>query len=299
MKQQQQQFIFKMATTTQAQSTMTQQDIGSLASQICKLSDAGREAVLRKLTSTSEADKVARISAEIKEISPKELKELRRLVERSRRVPKDPNRPKGASGPYIFFSTQEVSRLKSEDDSLSHKDATRLAGSRWKALTEEEKEPFRQKAAEDKARFEREMANYTPSEEYVDDRKTKKRRKPEGAPKGACNAYIFFSVDKRKELVAGGMTEKQAISEAGKQWKAMTAEQRRPFNEKAAADKARYERENAAFKGEPAPSATKKSKTASAPTSSTPSKTSTSTTTSTTSGKGKGKEAPKKTTGKK
>ena len=246
-----------MATTTMTQ----KKNMSSLANQIANLSQAGREEVLRKLTSTSEADKLAEISAQVKDISPKELKALRKMVEANarRRVKKDPNRPKGASGPYIFFSTQEVVKLKSEDDGLSHKDATRLAGAHWKALTEEQKEPFRQQAAEDKTRYEREMSNYTPSEEFVDTR-AKKRRKPEGAPKGPCNAYIFFSVEKRKELVSGGMTEKQAISEAGNLWRGMSEEQRRPFQDKALEDKARYERENVEFKGEPAPSAATKSK---------------------------------------
>ncbi|KAJ0397691.1 hypothetical protein P43SY_002397 [Pythium insidiosum] len=69
-----------------------------------------------------------------------------------------------------------------------------------------------------------------------------RRKKDKNAPKRALSAFMFFSNDIR-ETVKREMPELeflQVSSEIGRRWKQTTAEDRRPYEELAAADKKRY-----------------------------------------------------------
>ena len=99
----------------------------------------------------------------------------------------------------------------------------------------------------------------------------KKRKKEEGEPKGVRTSYLFFCEDMREEIdtvnadrrfefefesreVVGdwelwrgqahptlGLTERAKI--VGEKWKSLSEEQKQPYNDKAAADKERFQKE--------------------------------------------------------
>lgn len=109
---------------------------------------------------------------------------------------KDPNKPKGKRNPYSLFLQQEREAMKkleadaielnAEDENPSNfLEFSKACAEKWKALREEEKQPYKEAAEKDKIRYQNEMANYTPPE--VRGSKTRRGKKPKdkNRPKGA------------------------------------------------------------------------------------------------------------------
>ncbi|KAJ8654232.1 hypothetical protein O0I10_010054 [Lichtheimia ornata] len=78
-----------------------------------------------------------------------------------------------------------------------------------------------------------------------------KKRKDPNAPKRGRSAYMFFSQEQRSTI-------KEENPDAsfgdigrllGQKWKGLTDEEKKPYNDKAAADKQRYEEEKAMMSG--------------------------------------------------
>ncbi|KAA8646267.1 hypothetical protein EYZ11_000624 [Aspergillus tanneri] len=84
-------------------------------------------------------------------------------------------------------------------------------------------------------------------------RKTKprveRRKKDPNAPKRGLSAYMFFANDNREKVREEnpGITFGQVGKMLGEKWKALSDSERRPYEEKAAADKKRYEDEKASY----------------------------------------------------
>lgn len=76
------------------------------------------------------------------------------------RAIKDVNSPKRAAGAFVFFSNEMRPKLQKENPGVKFVDIGRILGSRWRALTDKEKEPFDSLSAEDKARYRREITAY-------------------------------------------------------------------------------------------------------------------------------------------
>ncbi|KAF7731699.1 Non-histone chromosomal protein 6 [Apophysomyces ossiformis] len=80
------------------------------------------------------------------------------------------------------------------------------------------------------------------------DGKKSRPKKESGGPKRGLSAYMFFSQEKRQEVKDENpeATFGQIGKILGEKWKGMTDEQKKPYVEKAEADKKRYEDEKAA-----------------------------------------------------
>jgi len=79
---------------------------------------------------------------------------------RKARTPKDVNSPKRAAGAYVFFANKMRPALQEENPGVKFVDIGIILGSRWRALTDKEKEPYDKVSNEDKARYRREMTAY-------------------------------------------------------------------------------------------------------------------------------------------
>lgn len=277
------------STTKTKRTSTTKKDVQSLVDKINNLKPASREAVFSQLSKSVDASEVEKIRLETQNLTREELEEVLKscsgVTPTPVKIPKDPNAPKKGSSAYVFFQTPEAKRLKEqakkEGKELAHKDAFSQAAHNWTLLSEEQRRPYQEMAEKDAERYQREMAKYTPSEEYLAEKKaaedanaaakasgkgTKRVRKEKdpNAPKRAQNAFLFFSVPKRRELVEKQkMSQKAALTEAGRLWGLMSDNEKKPFTAAAEADKERYQREMAEYKGEDAgeaPSQTKKSK---------------------------------------
>jgi len=74
---------------------------------------------------------------------------------------KDPNAPKPATNPYMFFQNEKREQIKKDNPELKKlTDVAKKTGAIWRAMTEEEKKPYKEQAAKDKKRFETEKAEY-------------------------------------------------------------------------------------------------------------------------------------------
>ncbi|CAH0488945.1 hypothetical protein KXD40_005931 [Peronospora effusa] len=98
----------------------------------------------------------------------------------------------------------------------------------------------------------------------VDGDRTRKprKKKDKNAPKRALSAFMFFSNDIR-DTVKKEMPELQFLeisSEIGRRWKKITDEERRPYDELAAADKRRYLEEKEDYVPDPSFETTKGSR---------------------------------------
>lgn len=106
-------------------------------------------------------------------------------------------------------------------------------------------------AAADKERYAKEMKSYTPPAGSSDKKagKKKKAKKDPDAPKKAMSAFMYFSNKMRPKIKA----ENPDISfgdlgkRIGELYRALTPEEKEPFEKMATNDKKRYERDNAAY----------------------------------------------------
>lgn len=74
---------------------------------------------------------------------------------------KDPNKPKRAQSAYFFFLAdfRVKNKAKFTHDG-GHKDLIRAAGEAWNKLTDDEKKPYQKMHQEEKAKYDKAMANY-------------------------------------------------------------------------------------------------------------------------------------------
>jgi len=167
---------------------------------------------------------------------------------------KDPNKPKKAQSGYMFFINQERQNIIKKYNLNSSKiaEVAGKAGEVWKGMSEAEKKPYEDMAAKDKLRHEKESAAYVPDPSQFVTKKGAKPEKDPNAPKRATTGYFFFLGENRAKIIAEHNLNASKIAEvtkkAGELWGGMSDAQKKPYMDKAEADKSRYEREMAAYK---------------------------------------------------
>jgi len=147
---------------------------------------------------------------------------------------KDPNKPKRAMVAFMYFSIDQRPVMQRQNPTLKIADISKMLGAQWRSMSATQKAPYDKKAAADKKRYEKEMKSYTPPYK----------------PKRAMVAFMFFSIEQRpavqKKNPSLGIADISKV--LGQQWRGMSATQKGPYEEKAAKDKMRYEREMKSFK---------------------------------------------------
>ncbi|KAG5176109.1 hypothetical protein JKP88DRAFT_336294 [Tribonema minus] len=80
--------------------------------------------------------------------------------------------------------------------------------------------------------------------------KKKRKKKDPNAPKGAKSAFMYFSMETRGDVLKDqpGLKITEVSKVLGERWRGMTAEDKKQFEDKAAADKARYGTEMQEYK---------------------------------------------------
>merc|ERR1719384_2195776 len=100
-------------------------------------------------------------------------------------------------------------------------------------------------------KYRKKLAKYKTTKEYaefqkkkeqhkVDTMKKAKFKKDENAPSRPLSAYFLFMADERDDLVAGGMTHKEAMTKLAEMWRNLSAAKKKPYEDKAAAAKAKH-----------------------------------------------------------
>lgn len=76
---------------------------------------------------------------------------------------------------YVYFIQHCMEQKRHAE--LSPTERMTKLGALWKSLQDDEKTVYKEKAKQDKERYEKEMMNYTPTEEEIIAAKTKKTRR--------------------------------------------------------------------------------------------------------------------------
>jgi len=217
-------FKKQLSTTTRRMSTTNLSATVKLARQ---LNDEHLKTILSTLEPTEES-KIEELLEEAKSLSKADRKKLQKKLEK-----KDPNLPKRFIQAYLYYSKTELAKVKEADKDLSHQEAMKVVSTHWNALSDAKKKPFLEMEKKDRARYEQEMKDYTPSEGF-----TKKTLKDPNRVKKYSNAYIHFTRAKRPELQ--DMDSKEIMAEMGRLWKELSQEDRAPYYELASKEKEDY-----------------------------------------------------------
>jgi len=163
---------------------------------------------------------------------------------------KEEGKPKGRMSAYAYFvqTCREEHKKKHPSENVVFAEFSRKCADRWKTMNDKEKQRFHTMAEKDKKRYEGEMANYKPPK--GEKGKKRKRVKDPNAPKRALSAFFWFCNDERprvKETMQDS-TVGEVAKELGRRWNECTDDQKSKYEALAAKDKARYEKENNAYK---------------------------------------------------
>lgn len=167
-----------------------------------------------------------------------------------KKVKKDKNAPKKARSAYTYFGNDMRETIKAENSDLSFAETNKLLGERWKALDSDDKQKYEDMAAEDKKRYKKEMANYTPPDASRDKKGKTKAKKDPNAPKKPMSSFMYFSTETRPKIKAEnpGISFGELGKKAGELFRNLTQEEKKVYEKKAATDKIRYEKEMEAYK---------------------------------------------------
>ncbi len=102
---------------------------------------------------------------------------------------KDPNAPKRAMSAYLYYCDEFRQMVRSENPSKSIAEVAKILGEMWRALPEDQKTPYREKAAKDRARYMKIMESYRQkkAEQKQKEKAAKKRGKPKKKAKSSSN----------------------------------------------------------------------------------------------------------------
>ena len=174
------------------------------------------------------------------------------------RQKKDPNKPKGKMSAYAFFvqSEREAIRSRYKDSGKegmpSLSELSKFCSEKWKCLDDSKKTPFLKLAADDKARYDEEMATYVPSEDDETPKKSRKRKRQvdENHPKRNRSAFMFFCDDERPKVRESqpelAMTEISKV--LGKKWAEIESSMKEKYTKQAEDDRERYAKEMENYK---------------------------------------------------
>ena len=166
---------------------------------------------------------------------------------------KDPNAPKRNVTAYIHYCCSNRDVIKMSQPHLSPAETTKVLSENWKALSSHERSIWDAKAAADKVRYQKDLAEYKESDQYAkwqalqaetEVKKDKKAKDP-NAPKRNISAYMHYAKDTRENVKASqpGLTFGEISKVVSTNWKALSDQERAIWDEKAAADKVRYQNE--------------------------------------------------------
>eukprot|EP01084_Bolivina_argentea_P200295 342516_1 len=192
--------------------------------------------------------------------------------------PKDPNAPKKNQSSYFIYSNERRSILQSENKDKKITEISKLISAEWKLMSPTTKSEYDRRSKEAKKEYDLKFAEYKKTDNYTkyqaklaqwtQDQKDKgffkggkttkggknkgpkKPKQPEKMPKRPQSSYFVFSNKRRNELKDHYPDKK--ITELSKliseEWKVMTADDKKIYEEAAKVNKERYTKSIAIYK---------------------------------------------------
>ena len=178
-------------------------------------------------------------------------KQVKNLLARVNRPPKDPHAPKRGKSSYLFFCEDNRAKVKKDlGKDAKATDVTRKLGVLWNELKNDKKnqkklKEYEDRAAVDKKRYEQEKAQYTPPEGL-----SSGGGKKVTGPKRAKSAYLFFCSEFRSKVKKDLGDDSKATDvtrELGVRWNALKAKgETDKYDKLAQKDRERYQKEKSA-----------------------------------------------------
>jgi len=163
------------------------------------------------------------------------------------KIPKDANAPKKPQTAYFLWLTENRERIKQENPDVKAGPAiVKLAGSKWAAMTDDQKKPYQERAVEAKKQYEIDFAKYKESAEYTQHQERveqfkrvrdsaekpksgkKKQKFDPNAPKKPPSAFDCFAEQMRAD-VDQKLSFTAQTAALRTQWRGMSAEQKAPY----------------------------------------------------------------------
>ena len=167
------------------------------------------------------------------------------------RKPKSAAEPKKPVAAIRFFVSHRLAHLKAAGGSttLSSVEATKALCKEWRKLNWTERAPFQEQARADYARYEEAMANNVPTgiTAVAPHMVTKMGRlkKDPRRPKHPHSAYFYYLETNRPAVMekTPGMSVPDITRALAEGWRRLPEDEKRPYENKAAADKVRFNEE--------------------------------------------------------
>jgi len=174
----------------------------------------------------------------------------------------EPSKPQNA---YWIWLSENREALAKEAGPGGASVVGKLAGGKWKAMSESAKKPYETKAATAKAAYEKAMEEFKAAggepgkrrqekkdakQAKVDKKAKKEARKNSGAPKRPPSAFWLWQTENREDLIKKAGTNKIPVigKLAGELWSKLPAAQKTPFEKRAETAKAEYTKALAEWK---------------------------------------------------
>lgn len=155
---------------------------------------------------------------------------------------KDPNKPKRATSAYFYYLQHCREEAKKQGRSISKiAEFTKEASEKWRQMTGKDKKNFEDKAAADKARYDREMASYGGGGRG-------KQAKDPNAPKKPLTGYFLFLHDFRERHRGKDIRNSELLKMAGEEWRELDDSQKMPYEKKSQEAQKKYEQEMAEYR---------------------------------------------------
>jgi len=196
----------------------------------------------------------------------------------SKKAPKDVNAPRKPLSSYFLFTRDRRASLKAEQPSLKTTEMAKVLSAEWKALDAAAKDKYTAEASQAKAEYATKLAEYKKTSEFgaftlrlaewkraqsesatatatakPSGKAFKATKKPKDAkaPKRPQTAYFLFTAARRAAVKEANPDAKvtEIAKLLGAEWKALSAEEKAPFVEKAETAKAAYTAAMATYKG--------------------------------------------------
>ncbi|XP_052603481.1 high mobility group protein B1-like [Peromyscus californicus insignis] len=169
----------------------------------------------------------------------------------------DPKKPRGKMSSHAFFvqTCREEHKEKHPDASVNFSEFSKKCSERWKTMSAKEKGKFEDMAKATKACYEREMKTYIPPKG-----ETKKNFKDPNIPKRPPSAFFLFCFEYCPKIKGEhpGLSIGDVVKKLGEMWNNTTADEKQPYEKKAAKLKEKHEKDIAAYRAKGKPNVAKK-----------------------------------------
>jgi hypothetical protein len=243
------------------------------------LSPKGKLTLLKMLDERDELHKMEELQERYGDLDEEGRAAFRKALagKKRSRDQKLEGQPREAKSAWNCFSEAALPEfkeaMKAENPDIKHQEVMKKLGEVWKKMSDEEKAPYEELARQDKehqapliAAFKLEhpeafdekgkrIQSSDGANEPSSVKSTKKRakstkgkkEKDPNAPKKAINGYLFYSQHARSEGLFADVPKSEFKKVCGAAWKALTPEEKKPFDALVEADKQRYKEEMAIY----------------------------------------------------